>query len=240
MKNLIFSGVKTPFVVGLIALMFTFVSCSKSESAGGGATPDPTPTPPAAKITPPAAPATPIFNGDGFTGSIGLTNAPTGAKLFVDGVENTSATLVLTNLTATKTVYFELRKADGASIASASVTIPVLKPRISLAVKDAPSGWKNTVCRDSLYSGSTWTDLSTPTFLYCPNWKFGTDNSCVFMNTASSCGGADSPNSNVFNADESKLTVGSREHTIVSWASNSFTIRYYGSTICTERTFTKQ
>lgn len=127
MKNLSFSEVRKFTFVVIALLVVVFTGCSKGDNGSGQVNPPPPPPPATPVINLPTAPTTPLWNGDGFSGSITISNPVAGAVLYQDGTVNTSGTLSLSNLTASKTVNFELRKSvsDGTLLATASITIPV-------------------------------------------------------------------------------------------------------------------
>lgn len=128
MKNLSFSGVKnTLFVMAILAL--TTLSCSKADTTppptGGGGGGGGTPAAPV--ITLPIAPTTPLWFGGSYSGSYSVSNAPSGSLFYIDEVPSAlSGTVSLTNLQASKSIRFELRKSDGTAVLSSkTLEIPV-------------------------------------------------------------------------------------------------------------------
>ncbi len=241
MKNLIFQGVRNPLlVIAILAITLVSTSCTKDS-------PGPAPTPPSgggggtttATLTVSAAPTSPLWNASNtWTFTVASSNA-TSVTAVVNGVSQvvSGGQFTVNNLTENTEIAFSTNVGT-AVISAAPVyrTINVVKPRLTILAKDIPEGWTNVFRRDSAYSGTTWGTPANGTF--CAKWKFDVDNSCTLMNEASSCGGNNSPNTNVLNGPETTMTVGQRVFTIVSLTSTTLIVRDYGTTVCVERTFT--
>jgi hypothetical protein len=246
MKNLFSLGVRNSLFLFVIFPMF-FVACGKGDN-GSGPLPGPTPTPtPTVKatLTVTGAPAGIVWYANNtVTYTISSTNA-TSVFVSVDGStpELVGPSLTLNNLTANTTLVFTTGVATGFTAANPETrTINVVKPRLTIFVKDVPAGWINSARRDSAYGSGSWFTSTSPGYLLCPRWKFDIDNSCMFMNIESNCGlPGNSPNYNVLNADETTLTVGQRTYVIVSLTNTKLVIRDYSNStgVCTEREFIK-
>lgn len=175
MKNL-FSGVKSPYfsnmaTIAMLAILVTifFASCDKGESAGGGSGPVLPPNPPVAVINMPTTPTFPLWNGESWAGNYSVTNAPSGAVLYINDTQvSMSGTVIRTNLSASALLRFELRKSnvDASVIAASSMTIPVFSNSWTLLQKDVKK-WKN------VYYGLLFPDGTYhSTTLFCAKRKF--------------------------------------------------------------------
>ncbi len=237
---------KRNFLCALTILSSTITllvsSCSKSDPApipppgGGGGTVT-------ATLTVSAAPTTPLWNASNtWTFTVSSTNA-TSVTATVNSVSQTvsGTQFTVSNLTENTEIVFSTNVGNGVVTATpVPRTVNVVKPRLTILAKDIPDGWLNVARRDSAYSGTTWFTSTSPGYLFCPKWKFDIDNSCTLMNIQNGCGlPGNSPNYNVLNSDETTMFVGQRTFVIVSLTNTTFIIRDYGSTVCTERTFTR-
>lgn len=231
-----FSEIRISLFILFVSSLF-FVACSKSGGSGGGSGPVLPPTPPTPVINMPTMPSTPLWNGDGFSGTYSVSNAPSGSVLKLNGsVVPTSGSVNLTNLTGPTNLQFVLSKSatDGSILTSSSTTVPVAGSVLTTLGKD-PVHWKNTFIRDSAYSGNTWVTFPP----LCEYWKFNSDNTCTIILTHCGIPG-NTISHNVVNTGQNVLTIGGTDFIILSLTSTTLVVRINGPYGATELTWQAQ